>query len=155
MNLIDEIEAAVKRVEQAPRCDCFDDGEIHKFSCEEFSSSRALERMATKENMAKLLRVVRIAMKQQETIYYGMSEWQVEASERMKEALEDLKWGLRVSLIESAKEAEMNLQMIERYLKVRTALAVLITAIETKWKKTTPPKELIEPLRLAKELLGE
>jgi len=31
----------------------------------------------------------------------------------------------------------------------------LIQAIETKWKKTPPPKELIEPYRQAKELLGE
>ena len=31
-------------------------------------------------------------------------------------------------------------------------LRLFVTAIETKWKKTTPPKELVEPLRLVKEL---
>jgi len=41
---------------------------------------------------------------------------------------------------------------VDRY-QVEKALKELILAIDSKWKKTTPPKELIEPLRKARALL--
>ena len=31
----------------------------------------------------------------------------------------------------------------------------LVAAIDAKWRKTTPPKELIEPLERAREYLNE
>lgn len=34
------------------------------------------------------------------------------------------------------------------------ALCDLVSAIDDRWKKTTPPKQLIEPLKAAKKVIG-
>lgn len=42
---------------------------------------------------------------------------------------------------------------IENLYSCRELLRELVQAIDSKWKKTMPPKELIEPLARAKEIL--
>jgi len=46
-------------------------------------------------------------------------------------------------------------EIIEINLNMDMAFNIVLQAIDTKWKKTPPPKEIVEAVKKAKEVLGE
>ena len=54
----------------------------------------------------------------------------------------------------SDKQITLDQLCIGKVSEVKDILKELVTAIETKWLTTTPPKELVIPLAKAKEILG-
>ena len=45
-------------------------------------------------------------------------------------------------------------ELIEINLNMDMSFNIVLEAIDTKWKKTTPPKEIVEAVKQAKELMG-